>query len=142
MLCRYWSAAAGFEPVGTRGIKGRGLCFFHRAASLRWWGCWVVKAFAEKFYGSQAWKRCRRDFAKSRHGLCELCAQEGLLVPGVIVHHKVELTPANIADPHVTLDWGNLQLLCRDCHARVHEAMYHRGGARRYKLDEMGRVVL
>ena len=36
----------------------------------------------------------------------------------------------------VMLNWGNLQLVCRDCHAELHSGR----GDRRYTIDEFGRV--
>lgn len=69
-------------------------------------------------------------------GLCERCLKRGLYVPGEIVHHIVELTPENINDPDVALNWNNLELVCRDCHGDA-----HRGFERRWKVDEMGRVA-
>lgn len=95
-----------------------------------------MKEFASAFYKSKAWQRCRSAYAKSVGELCEQCLKVGLVKPGDIVHHKVKLTPANINDPAVTLAWDNLELLCRDCHAKAH------GAARRYKVDEMGRVTI
>jgi len=32
----------------------------------------------------------------------------------------VQLTPANIGDPNVTLAWDNLEYLCQECHNREH----------------------
>ena len=95
-----------------------------------------MKDFAASFYKSKAWQQCRAAYAKSVGGLCEQCLKAGLVKPGEIVHHKVHLTPDNINDPAVTLAWRNLELLCRDCHAKVH------GTVRRYKVDEMGRVTV
>lgn len=95
-----------------------------------------MKEFASSFYKSKAWQHCRSAYAKSVGGLCEQCLKRGLVKPGDIVHHKVKLTPDNISDPAVALSWDNLELLCRDCHAKAH------GTARRYKVDEMGRVTI
>lgn len=95
-----------------------------------------MKEFAKQFYTGKAWANCRRAYRKSVGGLCERCAAEGLSVPGEIVHHKIEITPANINDPAVTLSWSNLCLLCRECHAKAHGAR-----ERRYTVDAMGRVV-
>jgi len=89
-----------------------------------------MKPWAETFYNSPAWKRTRYAYSKSVAHLCERCGE-----PGVIVHHKVPLTPENVHDPSVTLDWSNLMLLCRDCHAAVHKP------EKRYKVDELGRVI-
>lgn len=96
-----------------------------------------MKDFAKTFYKSKAWKTCRAAYAQSVGGLCEECLKAGRYIPGEIVHHKIELTPDNIDRPEVTLDWNNLELLCRECHAEMH-------GARqtRYKVDEYGRVTV
>lgn len=67
------------------------------------------------FYKSKAWRQCRHAFFASRHGLCERCQGSGK-----IVHHKVYLTPDNINDPDVSLNWDNLELLCHDCHNKEH----------------------
>ena len=96
----------------------------------------IMQPYAESFYKSKEWKKCRAAYAKSRGNLCELCLKRGFIVPGVIVHHKVHITPDNIGDPTVTLNWDNLQLVCRDCHAEIHAEKQ-----RRYKLDELGRVI-
>ena len=95
-----------------------------------------MKPFAKEFYSSGAWKNTREAYAKSKHNLCEICSAKGLIKPGEIVHHKVQLTPENINDPNITLNWNNLQLVCRDCHANIHDSR-----KRRYKIDEYGRVI-
>ena len=69
--------------------------------------------------------------------MCERCLQRGIITPGVIVHHKIHLTPENIMNPSVTLNPANLQLLCRDCHADM-----HKGTNERYKFDNLGRLIL
>ena len=94
-----------------------------------------MKEFAYSFYNSKAWKRTREAYAKSKRNLCEICLSRGILKPGEIVHHKVHLTPDNINDPTITLSFDNLQCVCRECHAEIHDRRQ-----RRYKIDEMGRV--
>ena len=96
----------------------------------------IMKPYAQEFYSSKAWKETRKAYAQSKRNLCEICLAKGLIKPGVIVHHKVHIEPENIGDPTVTLNWNNLQLVCRDCHAEIHDRRQ-----RRYKLDELGRVV-
>ena len=96
--------------------------------------------FANAFYGSQAWKDCRQAYRKAKGGLCERCLAKGLVTAGsrsmpLQVHHKIELTPENIGDPNITLNWANLQLLCKDCHDEVHTA-----GSPRWRVDESGHV--
>lgn len=93
-----------------------------------------MKEFAKEFYGSRAWKATRRAYRKSVGGLCERCLKAGRYTPGEIVHHKIHLTPQNVNNPSVTLDWGNMELLCRECHAEEH------GRQRRYVILEDGRI--
>ena len=95
-----------------------------------------MKDYARTFYSSKAWKDTRRAYTKSKGGLCERCLRKGLYRAGEIVHHKVYLTPENINDPNVSLCWDNLELVCRDCHAKEHDRRQ-----RRYKVDGMGRVT-
>ena len=98
----------------------------------------VMREYAKGFYKSKAWKDCRAAYAKSRGGLCEICLSEGRYTPGVIVHHKRHINPDNITDLTVILDWNNLQLLCRDCHAKQHSSKE----GQRYSIDEAGRVII
>lgn len=95
----------------------------------------IAKEFAASFYKTQAWQKNRAAFVANRRGLCEVCAKKGLIVPGVIVHHRQQLTQENINDPSITMAWENLQLLCRDCHGDAHAK------GKRWKVDEMGRVT-
>lgn len=81
----------------------------------------MAKPFARKFYSSKAWQSCRNEYAKRRGYLCEDCLRRGIYKPGEIVHHVIELDPINIERPEVALNFDNLELLCRDCHARRHE---------------------
>jgi 5-methylcytosine-specific restriction endonuclease McrA len=89
---------------------------------------------AESFYKSRTWAKCRTAYAKSVGGLCERCKARGMYNPGRIVHHKVYIGPENINDPSVTLNWDNLELLCRSCHELEHKSQ------RRYAVVN-GRVV-
>lgn len=94
-----------------------------------------MRDFAKVFYKSKAWQRTRAAYAASVGNLCEDCLRAGVIKSGEIVHHKRPLTPDNISDPAVTLSFDNLELLCRDCHARRH------GNQKRYRVDPMGRVI-
>ena len=91
--------------------------------------------FANPFYSSRAWKKCRAEYARSVGGLCEACLRRGIVKQGEQVHHKVALTPENIDDPRVTISWANLELLCEDCHKAVKQ------GPRRWTVDASGRVT-
>ena len=95
-----------------------------------------MKPWAEAFYKSKAWQNCREGYAKKCGYLCESCVRQGLHVRGEIVHHKVPLTPENISDASVALNWDNLELVCRDCHAQRHAQ--HK---KRYRINDNGDVV-
>lgn len=96
----------------------------------------MAKEFASSFYNSPAWKSTREEYKRYRGGLCEICWAEGIAKAGAIVHHRTELTPENINDMSIALGWDNLQLVCRECHAKIHDRRQ-----RRYKVDELGRVL-
>lgn len=96
-----------------------------------------MRDFAKAFYASKSWHKCRTAYKKSVGGLCERCLKNGVVVPGVIVHHKIRVTPATIAKPEVLLDFNNLELLCRNCHAEEHKR-----DKARYTVDDEGRVTI
>lgn len=96
-----------------------------------------MKDYAKSLYKSKAWQKTREAYARSVGGLCEICWKNGVLRPGEIVHHKIPITPDNINDPTITLSFDNLQLVCRDHHAQIHDRRQ-----RRYKVDELGRVTI
>ena len=75
----------------------------------------MAKDFAQDFYTSQKWIRCRDGYMQSKGYVCELCGDVA-----VICHHKEHLTPENINDPEVTLNWANLQAVCLECHNKIH----------------------
>lgn len=93
-----------------------------------------MKEFARAFYQSKAWKATRDAYLKSRLGLCERCGN-----PGEIVHHRRRITHRTVNDPAVTLDWANLELLCRSCHAYEHEGSAPTASGVRF--DENGDTV-
>ena len=96
-----------------------------------------MQDFAAKLYNSKAWQRCRDNYKKSVGGLCERCLKNGKFVPAEIVHHKKHLTRRNINNPEIALGFGNLEALCRECHALEHA---RRG--QRYLVDSLGRVTI
>lgn len=95
-----------------------------------------MKQYALPFYSSKAWQRCRENYAKSKGRLCEICLAKGKIVPSEIVHHKIPISVNNVDDPNITLNWDNLQCVCRECHAALHKS------EKRYKIDELGRVII
>lgn len=89
----------------------------------------MENSFAYSFYVSAEWKRCRAAFLRM-HPLCERCG-----MPARQVHHKVRLTPANMNDPDVALNWDNLEALCDDCHQKEHKQI-------RWRCDAYGHVEI
>ena len=95
-----------------------------------------MKEFASQFYSSREWQECRKSYAKTKRGLCEICLSKGKIVPYEIVHHKKPITISNVNNPEVTLNFSNLQCVCRNCHADIHKKN------NRYRFDEYGRCVI
>ena len=75
----------------------------------------MAKDWAESFYNSKKWKDCRESFMQSKNYICENCKSVA-----IICHHKTWLTPGNINDPYISLNWDNLQSLCTECHQKIH----------------------
>lgn len=74
-----------------------------------------MKEWAKCLYQSTAWRKCREKFLKSKFNLCERCGNAAK-----IAHHKKYLTPKNINNPNITLNWDNLEALCQECHNKEH----------------------
>lgn len=87
------------------------------------------------FYNTTAWKETRRAYKKSVGGLCERCAERGIVRAADVVHHRTHLTPKNVTNPEVALGWGNLVALCTDCHAAVH------AGEKRWRVLPDGTIA-
>lgn len=92
----------------------------------------MAREFAKSFYNSMAWRKVSKAYAASVFYLCEQCGR-----PGYIVHHKTHLTPQNIHDPEITLNWNNLMFLCTECHNKIHGAQE----GRKIEFDEYGNLV-
>lgn len=75
-----------------------------------------MKSWAKPLYLSRAWRKCRDGYIAHKRYLCERCSEAA-----EIVHHKIYVTEKNVHDPEVTLNWDNLEALCRECHAKEHE---------------------
>ncbi|GLC32910.1 HNH endonuclease [Clostridium omnivorum] len=96
----------------------------------------MAKEFAVKFYKSKAWLECRDGFIQSVHGLCNRCGN-----PGYIVHHKELLTPDNINNPNVTLNWDKLEYLCQCCHNKEHMSNNDKAINNGLRFDSNGQIV-
>ena len=99
----------------------------------------MARAFASEFYNSTAWKTCRERYKRRVGYLCEDCLDKGIHTMGDIVHHIIEITPENIDDPGVTLNFDNLRYVCRDCHAERHKES---NKGRRYVYGPDGEVIV
>lgn len=96
----------------------------------------MAKEYAQPFYKSKAWKKCRASYISHRQsidgGLCETCHDR----VGYIVHHNVTwITPDNINDPDITLNFNNLKYDCLICHNKEVE-----GEKERYYFDSNGNI--
>ena len=96
-----------------------------------------MKEYAERFYSSTEWKKCRETAYKRDRYLCVDCMKKGFQVPAEEVHHINPITPDNIENPEITLNLENLVSLCRECHKARHN-----NKETRYKVDEFGRVTI
>ncbi|WP_333861925.1 HNH endonuclease [Clostridium sp.] len=75
----------------------------------------MAQKYALNFYRSKEWVKCRNGFMQSKNYICERCGKAA-----DIAHHKKHITPQNINNPNITLNWDNLQALCIECHNVIH----------------------
>ena len=103
--------------------------------------CAMAKDFSEAFYHSKAWERAREDALKRDDYLCPRSMERVEITPATMVHHIIELTPANINDPDITTCLDNLVSLCDRCHKVTHG--WARSGATRPGLafDSDGNLI-
>jgi len=80
----------------------------------------MARKFAKSFYNSKAWKDCQSAYKTFKFGICERCGR----AEGTEVHHKIMLNESNINDPNIALNFNNLELLCKTCHAQHHNRKY------------------
>lgn len=94
----------------------------------------MAKAYAESFYNSTTWRKVSKAFMKSKYYICESCGR-----PATICHHVIHVTPNNINDPNITLNWENMRALCHDCHTKLH--MSKPVCAEGLKFDSNGDII-
>lgn len=75
----------------------------------------MAKDYAKKFYASKAWHNCRTAYLAEKKYCCERCNDTA-----TIVHHRKYITPSNITNPEITLNFDNLEALCESCHNKEH----------------------
>jgi 5-methylcytosine-specific restriction enzyme A len=64
-----------------------------------------------RFYASTLWRQLRAAFLAA-NPLCDECSRHGRTEVATDVHHLKERK----THPHLSLEWDNLQALCRRCH--------------------------
>ena len=131
-------ASCGMRPDRTSERHQRSV-LSHAPDSMKSdvWEGEEMKEFAESFYKSTQWERCRQNYLQSVCYLCERCKAKGLITPAKIVHHKEYITPENIGDPNITLNFNNMEALCQECHNKEHFK-----SQKRYEVDEFGNVMI
>lgn len=74
-----------------------------------------MKDYARGFYDGVQWRKTQKAYMISQNYICERCGDVAR-----VVHHIRYITPNNINDPNITLNWDNLEALCQTCHANEH----------------------
>lgn len=94
--------------------NANGFCDLHQSEER------TIEVRYDKWRGTPAsrgydgeWRKCRNTFIRE-HPLCDMCQQEGKVVPAEHVHHIVPLEEGG-----ARLDWENLQSLCKACHNMI-----------------------
>lgn len=77
------------------------------------------------FYKSKAWQRCMAVIKAERTNdegliICDHCGKPIVKAYDCIGHHKKPLTMANVNEPAISLNPGNIALLHHGCHNIVH----------------------
>lgn len=81
----------------------------------------MAKAWAAKLYNSHEWKSLREQLIIKANYTCSMCGANHIFDPwNLIGHHRQELTPTNVNDPLVSLNPANVDIVCKQCHDRVH----------------------
>lgn len=83
----------------------------------------MAQDYASWFYSGIKWQKTRTAYLQSQNYICERCGE-----PACLVHHKKHITPYNIHDPAVTLDFANLKAVCDKCHGLEHTDNTPRAG--------------
>lgn len=78
-----------------------------------------IRKLRQKAYNDVRWRRLRMWYY-SLHPLCEVCLSKGKVVPGVDVHHKQSFIVDGEIKWEKFLDGNNLQTVCKECHAEIH----------------------
>lgn len=79
----------------------------------------------QKFYKSDAWEKFRRVVISERTDAdgfvrCAICGKPIVNKKDLIVHHKQELTAANVNDAMIALNPDNVECVHHGCHNKLH----------------------
>lgn len=74
-----------------------------------------------KIYDTSQWRKLRSAYLQ-QHPLCQLCQQEGKIVPAVDIHHIISFMSTNDHLKRLVLAYNpdNLMSLCKECHQKIH----------------------
>lgn len=77
------------------------------------------------YYQDKRWKKLR-DWYKSIHPICEICAINGRSIPAEEVHHRIIFSWFDSEEDRLKalLCPDNLQCLCRQCHMKIHKNLH------------------
>ena len=113
--------AHGCPAVTT---ASHGFCADH-AARASGWTREDRGSSSQRGYGGR-WKRLRREVLERDKALCQLCSEQGKVMPAVAVDHITPKAEGGTDDPE------NLQAICKPCHQAKteEESKRARAGAR------------
>lgn len=74
-----------------------------------------------QFYYSKVWRDLTYSLKIERGGKCERCGYRPERFSNLIGHHKKELTEGNVNDASVSLNPGNIEIICQKCHNKEHD---------------------
>ena len=84
----------------------------------------MAQEFSKKFYKSKEWTNFRQQIIIDRmvDGVikCEKCGRTIVESKQIHIHHKTELTPANINDVMISLNPDYVEVICKGCHDEEH----------------------
>ncbi len=80
------------------------------------------RADRQKVYQSAKWKQLRQAKLMA-DPLCEVCLVNGIIKPAIDVHHIDSfMNYTGSKRLQLAYDYGNLQSLCKECHAKLHQS--------------------
>ena len=80
----------------------------------------------DNFYKSKQWEKFRMNFINSSLNdegelICSCCGKFIVAKYDTIVHHKIELTDANVNNFNISLNPENVEVICFKCHNKEHK---------------------